>query len=136
MPDPTPHKPTDKTRAEVAALASYGIPQREISKYIGIDGKTLGKYYREEIDKAAMRANAAVARVLFEKATQDRDSASVFFWLKTRAGWREVNRTEITGAEGAPLKTESRIGKLELFMEQKFKEIFEQSKDLIEAKDK
>ena len=36
-----PHAPTDKSRAEVAALYSYGIPQQEIASFIGIDTKTL-----------------------------------------------------------------------------------------------
>ena len=32
-----PHIPTDKTRAEIVALRSYGVPIKEVAFYIGID---------------------------------------------------------------------------------------------------
>jgi hypothetical protein len=89
-----PHEPTDKTKAEVSSLASFGVTQQEISDYIGIDIKTLHKYYRKELDTASIKANAAVARVLYEKAVIDRDTTSVLFWLKTRAKWRETDKKE------------------------------------------
>jgi hypothetical protein len=28
----------------------------------------------------------------------------MIFWLKTRAGWKETNVTELTGGDGGPLK--------------------------------
>lgn len=83
------HEPTKETRAQVSSLVSFGVTQPEICKFLGIDQKTLHKYYRYEIDTAAIRANAAVARVLYEKAVIKKESAAVFFWLKTRARWRE-----------------------------------------------
>ncbi len=27
----------------------------------------------------------------------------MIFWMKTQAGWRETNRTELTGKDGKPL---------------------------------
>ena len=82
-----PHKPTDVSKAEVKSLASFGITQQEIASYLDVDVKTLLKYYREELDKSAIRANAAVARVLYEKAIVDRDLTAIIFWLKTRGRW-------------------------------------------------
>ena len=41
------HQPTEKTRAEIIALRSYGVPIKEVAAYIGIDDKTLYKYYRD-----------------------------------------------------------------------------------------
>jgi hypothetical protein len=35
--------------------------------------------------------------------TEGRNVAAAIFWLKTRAGWRETDRREITGAGGEPL---------------------------------
>jgi hypothetical protein len=32
--------------------------------------------------------------------------ASVIFWMKARAGWRETIRQENTGADGQPMTTE------------------------------
>lgn len=97
-----PHIPTEKTRAEVLALAGFGTKHIDIARYIGIGEGTLRKNYREELDTGAIKANSAVAKTLYKLAI-DGDSRSCMFWLKTRAGWRETDRHEITGAEGAPL---------------------------------
>jgi len=103
MPNPTPHKPTRESRQQVIELSSYGVPQEDISKVIGIDRKTLGKYYREELDTASLKANAMVAGKLYQKC-MDGDSASIFFWLKTRAKWKETHTLEHTGKDGDVLK--------------------------------
>lgn len=109
MPMPA-HNPTDKTRAEVAALASYGVPHDEIGKYIGIDKKTLYKYYREELDNAHTKANASVGRFLYqaasgqslEKGANHSDCVrAAMFWAKTRMGWRETNVVDNTSSDGS-----------------------------------
>ena len=94
----TPHAPTEKSRAEVSALCSFGIPQSEIAIFLGIDAKTLRKHYREELDVASTKANAQVGRFLFQNASGQtlKSGAShgdcvraAMFWAKTRMGWRE-----------------------------------------------
>lgn len=105
-----PHVPTEKTRAEVAALYSYGIPQKEIASFIGIDTKTLSKHYREELDVAQVKAHAAVGRFLFQSATGAtlKEGAShsdcvraAMFWAKTRMGWKETQGVEHTSPDGS-----------------------------------
>lgn len=105
-PGKPPHEPTQKTRSEVAALRSYGIPQEEVAAYIGIDAKTLRKYYRDELDKAAITANAKVGQFLYQNATGstlDKGAThgdcvrAAMFWAKTRMGWRETQTIEHTG---------------------------------------
>jgi predicted transcriptional regulator len=88
MPDTTPHVPSDKTRAEVAALTSFGNTQEEIASYLGICVDTLAKHYRYELDTAVTKANAAVANKLYRKAVEQDDLSAQIFWLKTRARWR------------------------------------------------
>lgn len=97
------HKPTDKTRAEVSALASFGIPQDDIGAYIGISHTTVRKYYGDEIKVATIKANANVAKFLYklasgaamgDGATYGDCKTAAMFWLKTRAGWRETERIE------------------------------------------
>jgi len=88
------HEPTDKTRAEVAALVSFGHTQDEISKHIGISDETLRLYYRHELDTALTRANARVANRLYSKAVDEGDIKALIFWLKTRARWREKDRSD------------------------------------------
>lgn len=94
-----PHEPTDKTRAEVSALVSFGNTQEEIAGHLGICEDTLVKYYRDEIDNSVVRANAKVAAKLFRKATEGDDLSAMIFWLKTRAKWREKDDSQATPAE-------------------------------------
>lgn len=96
------HKPDDKNRARVEALVSFGLPQTEIARELGIDPKTLRKHYEDELSAGTARANAKVAQTLFRLAVGDPsrgidpDRACCMFWLKTRAGWRETSSHEHT----------------------------------------
>jgi hypothetical protein len=96
--------PTDKDRSIVKAMASYGIPQEDIGRVIGISHVTLRKYYEAELDTAGIQANAKVAETCYALATSGHCPAATFFWLKTRAGWREVERVEHVGEDGGAVK--------------------------------
>jgi hypothetical protein len=95
---------TPEQRKTVRAMAAFGIPQMEIANVVGISDRTLRKVFRDELDKAATEANAKVAEVCFRMATSGTVPAATFFWLKTRAGWREVSRHEHTGGDGGPVQ--------------------------------
>ena len=106
------HKPTEKTRAEIIALRSYGVPIKEVAAYIDIDDKTLYKYYREELENSAIKANANVGKFLYQAASGQalQTGAShgdcvraAMFWAKTRMGWKETNVQEHTGVDGKPI---------------------------------
>ena len=94
------YEPNDKDRAVVKALAAYGVPQEQIGARIGISHVTLRKYYQSELDLSAMEANAKVAETCYAMAVSGQNPAATFFWLKTRAGWREVERIEHVGGDG------------------------------------
>lgn len=107
------HQPTEKTRAEIVALRSYGVPIKEIASYIGIDDKTLYKYYREELELSATKANANVGKFLYQAAsgqalttgaTYSDCVRAAMFWAKTRMGWKETNAQEHTGANGEAIQ--------------------------------
>lgn len=87
------HAPDEKTRKTVEAMSSYGIPQEDIAKVIGIDPKTLRRHYEHELDTASAKANAQVAQRLYNKCL-DGDTSSMIFWLKTRAKWAETQKIE------------------------------------------
>ena len=92
--------PDDEQRRTVEAMISYGIPQVDIARVIGIDPDTLRKHFREEIDTGVARANTRVAAFLFEQATGQRGDGSAavtaaIFWAKTRMRWKETAITEI-----------------------------------------
>ena len=84
-------------------MAAYGIPQEDIGKAIGCSHVTLRRYYRADLDVAVITANAKVSEILYANATNPdhKYQASRFFWLKCRAGWREVQRVEHVGVEDA-----------------------------------
>ena len=90
-----PHKPTEAQKAEVRALASMGIPHDQISAYIGIDKKTLYKYYREILDRAKIQANMKMAQCLFQQA-QNGSTPAAIFWLKVQAGWQDKQAVDLT----------------------------------------
>jgi hypothetical protein len=109
MPTPA-HKPTEGTRAQVDALAGLvGLPQPEIAAFLAIDMKTLRKHYRKELDTATVKANAAVAKALFTKATKGNDTAAMIFWLKSRAKWREKTVEEVENDVQMPTRVNIRI---------------------------
>ena len=91
-----PHEPTEGTKAEVRALASMGVPHEHIATYIGIDKKTMYKYYREILDKAKIQANMKMAQCLFKQA-QEGSTAATIFWLKAQAGWQDRQALELSG---------------------------------------
>lgn len=110
-----PHEPNDKSKAEVAALISYGVPVKQVAAYIGIDDKTLSKYYREIMDEAMAKAHGQVGRFLFQAASGSslKDGATyadciraAMFYAKTQMGFKETDRIEQTGADGGPIQTE------------------------------
>ena len=106
------HQPTEKTRAEIVALRSYGVPIQEVAAYIGIDDKTQYKYYKDELDNSAIKANANVGKFLYQAAscqalatgaTYSDCVRAAMFWAKTRMGWKETNVQEHTDANGTAL---------------------------------
>lgn len=95
-----PFQPSEEMRKAVEAMSSVGIPQDDIAKAFGISKPTLAKYFREELDTAAIKANARVAANLYKQATKDdiRSATPAIFWLKTRMGWKDSVQVEHTGS--------------------------------------
>jgi len=90
------HQPTTETRNKVEAMSAIGIPQHDIARVLGIHDDTLRTYYREELDTATIKANTQIGGALFKKALSG-DTASLIFWMKTRAGWKETAVNELAG---------------------------------------
>lgn len=94
MARPT-YKPTEESRKTATSMLAYGIKQEDIASVLDIDAKTFRKHYGDEIAKAHVRANSRVAETAYQMATSGRHPAMTMFWLKTRLGWREVERIDI-----------------------------------------
>lgn len=129
-PGAKPHKPTDIIRGEVRGLAWANYPKEVIAKQVGLSEKTLTKHYSAEVERGRIglvgRAAAQVSRFIdgvpaeyddqhnLIRAEIKPEQASCFFVLKTQGkklGWSE--RTELTGADGAPLFNDLDLSKLD-----------------------
>lgn len=88
------HEPTEAMKAEVKALAMVGTRHDDIAKYMGIDKKTLYKYYREILDKGLINTNSRVAKSLVEMAMNGNVTAAIF-WLKSQAGWKDREHADV-----------------------------------------
>jgi hypothetical protein len=88
--------PTQENRSLVETLAGFGVPRPDIARQIkgkngvGITEGTLLKYFRDELEGGVMKANAKVAKSLFENAVNGNNIAAQIFWLKTRGRWKET----------------------------------------------
>jgi hypothetical protein len=109
-----PFEPTDEQRRLVETLAGFGIPQRQIATLVinprtghSVSHTTVEKFFEDELARGAAKATTRVAQNLFRIATTEDNAGptvtAAIFWMKCRAGWREVSRMEHRGADGAPL---------------------------------
>lgn len=98
-----PHKPTEQLKQLVQLHTIVGTRQDVLAKILGIDVKTMHKYYREELDIAKAQATAQIGGALFKKAMSG-DTAAMIFWMKTQARWRET--VDISNEDGS-LKPEA-----------------------------
>jgi hypothetical protein len=105
--------PTEKSRTICRKLAMLGVPHEQIAKKLGIDGKTLRRHYREDLDEGDVEAFASVAGALWHNAVKNNNVVAQIFWMKARHGWidrREVNHNH---SVGPMLSHEERLKMLE-----------------------
>lgn len=99
-----PHLPNADTRNRVYMLSTVGTRHEDIASVLSISHDTLVKYYKEELDKGRIEANASVAETLFKQAKEGNTTAMIF-WLKSRARWKESTQHEISGnPDGSPVE--------------------------------
>ena len=97
------HIPTDENRKMVESTSGLGLPHEQIAILVGIDDKTLRKYYRAELDMGKAKANGQIAKTLYSKALAG-DTTSLIWWTKSQMRWSETVKQEVTGADGEPLQ--------------------------------
>ncbi len=81
--------PTEKHRKLARLLASRGIPQDTIARFIAISPKTLRKHLRRELTLGGIEANLAVLKALHKMACSGNRQhlAAAIFWAKSRCGF-------------------------------------------------
>ena len=91
-----PHQPDPASRRLVEHHAAIGTPHAQIAKLLQLSVNTLKKHYPEELELGLARANAVVGGTLFAEAKRGNITAAIF-WMKCRAGWREIAKVEHSG---------------------------------------
>lgn len=104
---------TDAQRQEVETLAAV-LTQDQIADYFGMSRPTFAALMERDEDislrykRGKARAIGSIAQSLITKARAG-DTTSMIFFLKTQAGWREVQQHEVSGTNGNPIATVTRI---------------------------
>ena len=92
-------QPTPEHQQLVRKLVACGNTQEGIALMVGVRSpKTLRKYFREELARAAIEANTQVAHSLYKSAVSGKDTTAAIFWLKCRARWRESHEANAPSA--------------------------------------
>lgn len=83
--------PTDKERKQVEAMSGYGLPIEQIAVLVrdGIHIDTLRAHFSQELIAGKAKANSAVGRTLFQRATTGGDTTAAIWWSKTQMRWKE-----------------------------------------------
>jgi len=102
--------PTASERKQVEALSGYGIPQEQIGMLVrdGIHLETLKTHFAQQLGTGKAKANAQVGKTLFQRAIGG-DTTAMIWWSKTQMKWTEVQRHELTGADGGPIQTQAQV---------------------------
>lgn len=96
---------TEEQEAQVEALASC-LTTEQIADYLGI-GKTTFYNHMKNNESLSVRYKKGKARTISEignnllTLARQGDLGAICFYLKTRAGWRETSRHEITSPDGS-----------------------------------
>ncbi len=95
---------------KVEEYAQVCDSEEEIALALGVSQATLIRRkktyddFANAIKRGKAKANVFVGGKLMQKI-KDGDTASIIFYLKSRCGWREGNRTELSGPNGGPIQS-------------------------------
>ena len=98
----------------IKIMLAAGLSHTQIAGILRITLPTLQKQCGGLLTVGADEANAKVAAKLFQKCMRG-DTIAMIYWTKTRLGWREVHRTEHTGADGGPIQHQTVAAQAEAF---------------------
>jgi hypothetical protein len=87
-------EPTEEQRKLVSQLVAVGVRQEDLPIFFDVCLNTIRLHFAEEIANAKLKANAAIARKLYNEAV-DGNITAMIFWLKTQAGWSERNTLDL-----------------------------------------
>ena len=112
-------KITEDVLQQTQSLMAKGLTKEQCAGMLGISVSTFMRHQAEnsEFSDAIKRGEAmgidAVTNALFENATVERDNTAIIFYLKNRAGWKDVKDMNVKDEKIITLDL-TRIGMNEL----------------------
>ena len=98
---------------KVEEYAQFCDNEAEIAQALGVSYSTLmnrkreNAEFREAIKRGRAKANIFVGGKLMSLIREGNVAATIFY-MKSRCGWRETQRTEITGANGNAIQLDQK----------------------------
>jgi hypothetical protein len=112
MPAGRPPKRTEDTPAQIMRMAGLGLTLDEIALILDINPGTLDRWLVDpEIKKLYKMGRAEIHHKMTTSAYRmalEGDRVMMIFLLKTKFGYREVERHEHTGVGDSPIKVDRR----------------------------
>lgn len=109
-------RPNSSQAREVAVMSCLGLDEKAIAHVLNVSVKTLKLFYAKELKVSASLANAMVARQALAMAMDGQHADMTKFWLKSRAGWTETNKVELTGKDGGAIEMSSAKDRLKAML--------------------
>ena len=84
---------------KIREMRGSGFTLEMTANAAGMSVPTLCRLYSDELREGCARANLAVGKRLFEKCMEG-DITALIFWAKTRMGWSEKQKIDISSEDG------------------------------------
>lgn len=100
---------TDKVIEQVEHLAGLGLNIEEIAEMLQISPATLARRKKDNasfemaIRRGRLKAQVTVSNALYEKATDNKDTSAMIFYLKNRSPekWSDKRKIDHTSSDGS-----------------------------------
>lgn len=102
--------PTPDQLTQIEAMAGFGLSTDKIAILLGVSERTLQRAaehdhtVRDTLERGRAKVELQVRKGAYDAAKAGNVTMQIFL-LKTKYGFREVERLELTGADGGPIET-------------------------------
>lgn len=98
---------TDEVRSIIRRAAGMGFTWDKLEKLTKINKRTLQRHCQNDYDSGSVELEYGISMTLAEKALDGNVTAGIYI-DKTRFGWKETSKTELTGENGGPIVSEAK----------------------------
>lgn len=121
------HNRDKAVKEAIQVMTAAGVKKNIIARLLRMSPTRLSQKFSDEMEYGSEILTTRMVNALIQKGL-DGNVSAIIFYLKSKAGWREIDRNDIPGAEGAAISDIERNQRLmSLFMSNpQFKEIIVQ----------